>query len=179
MALPHASQGRKSRGVVSACHTGTHSNSSATPFVTFRRLVAMVACPRHPCVRRVFVLHGEKQRLHQRAERQPPHRIHRIFPAPLMTEAADTRIFIGLEGRGNTSLSHRLGRLHMFIHAVYPPLRHTLHRQACRTEAARRAGIAVSRYQCSVTSRRAAVHLPTSCSGPRVQAYAEASTPER
>ncbi len=67
----------------------------------FRRLVAMVAYPRHSWVLRVLVLRGEKQRLDQRAERQPPHSIHGICPAPLVTEATDTRIFIGLEGRCN------------------------------------------------------------------------------
>src|SRR6266571_1919275 len=101
--------------IVSACHTGTYSNCATTPFAPLRRLVAMVACPCHPCVRRVLVLRGEKQRLNQRVEGQAPHSIHSIFPAPLVTEAADARLFIGLESRGNTGLSHRLGPLHVFI----------------------------------------------------------------
>ena len=145
----------------------------------FRRLVAMVAYPSHPWVRRVLVLRGEQQRLDQGAEWQPPHGIHGIFPASLVTEAADPRIFIGLEGGGSTGLSHRLGPLHMFIHAVCPPLRHTPHPQACRTEAARCASLVVSHCQRSVPSRRAAAHPRTSRSGPRRRVCAEASPPER
>jgi hypothetical protein len=59
-------------------------------------MVALVACPRHPCVRRVLMLRGEQQRLNQGAERQAPHRIHSISPAPLVTEATDTRLVIDL-----------------------------------------------------------------------------------
>jgi hypothetical protein len=83
-------------------------------------LVAMVGCPRHPCMRRVWghgsrplrrmafahlVSCGAEQRFDQRAERQPPHGIHGLFPAPLVTETADPRIVIGLEGCGHTGLS--------------------------------------------------------------------------
>jgi hypothetical protein len=113
------------------------------------------------------------------AEWQPPHRIDGLCPAPLMTEAADTRIFIGLEGRGNSGLSYRLGPVHVFIHEGCPPLRHTPHCQAYRTEAARRAGIAGSRCSCSVTSRSAAAHPRTSPSSPRLRACAGASTLSR
>ena len=49
--------------------------------------------------------------LEQRAERQPPYGIDRIFPTPLVTEAAEPRVFIGLEGRCHTGLSHYLGDL--------------------------------------------------------------------
>jgi len=80
-------------------------------------LVAMGGCPRHlacaasgvtalvpydawPPPTSCFC--GAEQRFDQRAERQPPHGIHGIFPAPLVTETADTRIVIGLEGCGTT-----------------------------------------------------------------------------
>ena len=59
------------------------------------------------------------------------------MPSAPRTEAADTRLVIGLEGRGNTGLSYRLGHLHVDVHVVRPPLRHTPHRQVCRTEAPR------------------------------------------
>src|SRR5262245_49882421 len=106
-----------------------------------------------------------EQRFDQRAERQPPHGLHGIFPAPLVTEAADTRIIIGLEGRGNTGLSYRLGHLHVDVHAVGPPLRHTPHRQVCRTEAPRTSS-AASRCGLSSSARRMVAILRPSCHGP-------------
>jgi hypothetical protein len=45
------------------------------------------------------------QCLDQRAQIQATHGIHGIFPAALLTEAAQPRIFIGLKGRGNTGLA--------------------------------------------------------------------------
>jgi hypothetical protein len=100
-----------------------------------------------------LVLCGAEQRFDQRAERQPPHGIHGICPAPLVTETADTRIIIGLEGRGNTGLSYRFGYLHVDVHAVGPPFRHTSHRQVCRTEAPRTSS-AASRCGRSGSARR-------------------------
>jgi hypothetical protein len=49
----------------------------------------------------------------QRAERQPTHGIHRIFPAPLVAEAAESSVFIGPQSRRYTGLSHDLGRLEL------------------------------------------------------------------
>jgi hypothetical protein len=110
-----------------------------------------VACPRYPCVRRVLSLRSpltpgdlrllvrccEEPCVDQQADRPPPHGIHGICPAPLVTETADTRIVIGLEGRGNTGLPHRLSHLHVDVHAVCPPRKHAPHRQLCRTEGPR------------------------------------------
>ena len=73
----------------------------------------------------------------QRADRPLQHGIHDICPAPLVTETADTRLVIGLEGRSPLGLSHRLRHLHVDIHAVYTPRRYAPHRQVCRTEAPR------------------------------------------
>jgi hypothetical protein len=49
----------------------------------------------------------------QQADRPPPHGIHGICPVPLVTETADTRIVIGLEGHGTIRLPHRLSHLHV------------------------------------------------------------------
>src|SRR5262249_8156535 len=83
-----------------------------------RRPVAMVASPWHPWVRRVLVRHGEKQRLDEQAERQPPQSLHGRVPAPRVTEASATRLVRGLEGRGNPGLAHRRGPLHVCLPAV-------------------------------------------------------------
>ena len=136
-------------------------------------MMVMVVCPHHPCMRQVcghgsrplrrvasasLVLCGAEQRLDQRAERQPSHGIHGLCPAPLVTEAADTRIVIGVKGRGNTGLSYRLSHLHVDVHVVCPPLRHTPHRQVCRTEAPRTRS-AGSRCRRSGIARRTAAIL--------------------
>jgi len=114
----------------------------------------------------------------QRADRPPPHGIHGICPAPLVTETADTRIVIGLEGRGNTGLSHRLSHLRVYVHAVCPPRRHAPHRQVCRTEAPRTRS-AGSRCQRSVIARRPAAISRPFYHGLSLRACVEARTPER
>jgi hypothetical protein len=114
----------------------------------------------------------------QQADRPPPHGLHGIGPAPLVTETADTRVVIGLEGRGNTGPSHRLSHLHVDVHAVCPPRWHAPHRQVCRTEAPRTSS-AESHCQHSATARRPAAISRSFCHGPSLRACAEARTPER
>jgi hypothetical protein len=115
-------------------------------------VVIMVVCPRHPCMRRVC---GHGARPLRRVALRPPRAMRRgaargpagraaapawhprLCPAPLVTETADTRIVLGLEGRGNTGLSYCFGHLHVYVHAVCAPFRHAPHRQVCRTEAPR------------------------------------------
>ena len=58
------------------------------------------------------------QCLDQRAQRQPTHGIHGIPLAALLTEAAQPRIFIGLQGRCNTGLAHCLGHLEWLLHGL-------------------------------------------------------------
>ena len=58
------------------------------------------------------------QCLDQRAQIQATHGIHGLFPAALLTEAAQPRIFIGLQGRGNTGLAHCLGHLEWLLHGL-------------------------------------------------------------
>src|SRR5215510_3440561 len=98
---------------------------------------------------------GAEQRFDQRAQRQPPHRIHGLCPAPLVTETADTRLVIGLEGCGNTGLSYRFGHLHVDVHMVSPPLWHTPHRQVCRTEAPRTSSAVFHCRRSSITRHTA------------------------
>ena len=125
-----------------------------------------------------LVFRGAEQRVHQRAERHSPYCIHRTLPASLETETTEAGILLGLEGRGKTGLPYRLGHLHVDVHVVIPPLRHTPHRQVCRTEAprTRSAGSCCRR---SGISRRTAAILRPSCHGPSLRACAAASTPER
>jgi len=113
----------------------------------------------------------------QQADR-PPHGIHGICPAPLVTETADTRIVGGLEGRDNTGLSHRLSHLHVDVHAVCPPRRPPPHRQVCRT-AAPRTRRAVVCYQRSVIALRSDAISRPFCHGASLRAGVEARTPER
>src|SRR5262245_9500047 len=94
-----------------------------------------------------------EKRLDQRAQIQPTHGIHGIFPAALLTEAAQPPIFIGTQGRCNTGLTHCLGYLELLLHRVGPPRRGTPRCYACLSKAARRACITLSRCQLSVTSR--------------------------
>jgi hypothetical protein len=114
----------------------------------------------------------------QQADRPPPHGLHGMGPVPLVTETADTRIVIGLEGRGTTGLSHRLSHLPVGGHAVCPPRQHTPHREVCRT-AAPRTSSAGSRCQRSVIARRPAAISRPFCHGPSLRAGVEARTPER
>ena len=68
--------------------------------------------------------------LDQRAQMQPTHGIHCILPASLLTEAAQSPIFIGPQGRGNTGLAHGLGHLEWLLHGLVL-LGVTLHAVLC------------------------------------------------
>ena len=70
------------------------------------------------------------QCLDQRAQIQATHGIHGIFPAALLTEAAQPRLFLGLQGHCNTGLAHCLGHLEWLFHALVL-LSVTLHAVLC------------------------------------------------
>jgi len=63
---------------------------------------------------------GGAERLEQGAERYRPYRIHRTLPAPLVAEAAEPGIVIGVQGSGQTSLAHHLGHLELVVHRGNP-----------------------------------------------------------
>src|SRR5262249_4693627 len=126
---------------------------------------ARVGCCEEPCVDR-------------RAARPLQHGSPQICPAPLVTETADPRLVIGLEGRGTIGLSHRLRHLHVDIHAVYTPRRYAPHlKYAARKR--RVPASAGARCQRSVIAWRPPAISRPLCDGPSLRACAETCTPER
>ena len=114
----------------------------------------------------------------QQADRPPPHGIHGICPVPLVTETADTRIVIGLEGHGTIRLPHRLSHLHVesMRSVLLASTPHTVKYAARKRRVPASAG---SRCQRSVIARRpAAISCPL-CHGHSLRAGVEARTPER
>src|SRR2546428_5040227 len=93
-----------------------------------------------------------------------PHGVHRIFPAPLLAEAAPPGVFMGAQGRVNTGLAHCLGELEYFFHGsvLLGVMDHACY---VLSRAARRACMAFSRCQRSVTSRSTAAMPRTSPGG--------------